>query len=173
MKLEDNLSHWDSWARNFGTELRATTKCKTIKRLEIDALGRMLSASATTSPSKILEIGCGNGINGFALTTIVEGIHYIGIDFSANMVENAILAKEDLIAKGKNESARMAFAVCDARYLSVPFDIDSNKPHFIGSEVRRILPIREFDAVFTDRMLINLASAEEQLEVMHNIHRML
>ena len=34
--------HWDNWAKEFGTSLRATTKSMTIKQLEIFALMRHL-----------------------------------------------------------------------------------------------------------------------------------
>ena len=63
MDAELNLRHWDAWAEAFGTDFRATTKCKTIKMLEVDALARRLSGLGVPAP-RVLEVGCGNALNG-------------------------------------------------------------------------------------------------------------
>lgn len=162
MEKEQNLEHWESWAQTHGMELRATTKCMTIKRLEIEALSRQLDAHVDVNRSTILEIGCGNGFNGFALTETFPSLCYLGLDFSGTMIENAAAIH------GSGE-ARMAFAVQDARALTLPYTINRSRPHKIGSVLGDRFPIKQFDAIFTDRMLINLASAEEQLVVMSKI----
>ena len=152
MKKEDNLKHWEQWATDYGTELRATTKCMSIKRIEIEALVRRLNAHVARPEPVVLEVGCGNGANGFALTSRHPGLHYLGVDFSPSMVENA--AK---IAERSQYRERMAFAVADARRLAR------------GG----LVPVDGVDVVFTDRMLINLSSADEQRGVMLRIAEML
>ena len=162
MEKNQNLAHWESWAQTHGTELRATTKCMTIKRLEIEALARQLNAYVNVDQAVVLEIGCGNGFNGFALTETFANLCYVGLDFSGKMIENAAAIR------GSGEQ-RMAFGVQDARALHLPFEIDVSVPYKMGSVLSKKFPIKQFDAVFTDRMLINLSSPSEQLEVMTKI----
>ena len=167
MEKEANLRHWDSWAAAFATDLRATTKCLSIKRLELDAFSRRIAPLAP--PVSLLEIGCGNGVNGFLLAERFPRMVYVGVDFSTRMIQAAM----DL---GKQRSARaellsrMAFGVSDARQLTAPLALDSSKPSFRGPAIFSSLPeLEEFDVVMTDRMLINLATPEEQLDVMARI----
>lgn len=161
MEKEQNLAHWESWAGEHGAELRATTKCISIKRLEIEALTRRI-AEFDLEESVVLEVGCGNGFNGFALTETCPGLRYVGADFSPSMIANAMEAT----GAGRD---RMAFGVLDARTLGSPLAFDTNAPRSFGHAVESLQPLKQFDAVFTDRMLINLASAEEQLVVMRRI----
>ena len=58
LSFEQVKTHWERWANEYGTALRATTKTHTIKLLEVFALTRHLPTDA-----RILEIGCGNGYN--------------------------------------------------------------------------------------------------------------
>ncbi len=60
MQKERNLQHWNDWAQKFGTDLRSTTKCQSIKQLEIAALSRKI-AGLDKEPLRVLEVGCGNG----------------------------------------------------------------------------------------------------------------
>jgi ubiquinone/menaquinone biosynthesis C-methylase UbiE len=174
MQKDANLAHWEAWAKEYGTELRATTKCVTIKRLEIDALARHLPRSKAVESGLALEIGCGNGVNGFALTALFPKLKYVGADFSPKMVEGAIKTIEGKIRRGEiAEASRMAFGVLDARELSAPFALDTSAIHMAGEALRSEFPVRGFDAVLTNRMLINLASAEEQLLTMTRISEVL
>src|SRR4051794_3435926 len=84
-----NLEHWERWAADYGSDLRATTKCISLKRLEIEALLRQLEAQSVPPGPLVLEIGCGNGSNGLALATRRPDVHYVGLDFSPAMIENA------------------------------------------------------------------------------------
>jgi ubiquinone/menaquinone biosynthesis C-methylase UbiE len=165
----ENLAHWEAWAAEHGTELRATTKCVSIKRLEIEALIRQLQRRLATPAPLVLEVGCGNGVNGFALTSRHPTLRYVGIDFSPKMIENAVRTVERRKGQGDEAVARMAFGVADARLLARPFVLDRGGPHVVGSVVADALAAPAIDAVFTDRMLINLASADEQLAVMARI----
>jgi SAM-dependent methyltransferase len=165
----ENLAHWESWAAEHGTELRATTKCVSIKRLEIEALVRQLERRVSRSEPLVLEVGCGNGVNGFALVSRHPTLRYIGLDFSPTMITNAAQSVERLRAQGDGTVERMAFGVADARELAHPVSLDRGQPHFVGSAIADRLASPTLDAVFTDRMLINLASPDEQLVVMKRI----
>jgi len=162
--------HWDSWAQTYGTELRATTKCETIKLLEIEAFSRWIERlMGNGAGSLVLEVGCGNGINGFGLAERNPRLNYVGLDYSDAMVANATEIADRHAADSGRETPRMAFTVGDARELSSPLDLDRSGPHFAGADVEGLLPSRAVDVAITDRMLINLGSAEEQLEVMRAV----
>jgi len=143
MQSEQNLAHWESWAADHKEALRATTKCQTIKRIELHALKAAIARHCPLNAT-VLEVGCGNGINPLGLIPTMLNVKYTGIDFSPAMIE---AAKTNC----KTLEGRAAFAVGDARDLA------------------KIFKDQRFDAVFTDRMIINLASAEEQLKVMKSI----
>ena len=66
MRPAMNRAHWDDWASTYGADLRATTKCHSIKRLELEAISRRIDARGG-GPRTLLEVGCGNGYNGLAL----------------------------------------------------------------------------------------------------------
>jgi len=165
MEKNANLAHWENWASEYGTELRATTKCLSIKRLEIEALLAQIRKHVSTPKPVVLEIGCGNGVNGIALVSRHPDLHSIGLDFSPRMIVNAVQSVEKI--KESSVKERLSFGVADAQTLRLPLVLDATGPHFAGSEVN--LPARGVDVVFTDRMLINLSSAEEQLAVMRGL----
>lgn len=162
------LEHWESWARTYGSELRATTKCETIKLLEIEAFVRWIGRLHQGEEPVVLELGCGNGINGFALAERHSGLRYIGVDFSEAMISNA-LSTVDRHAAGVSSAARLAFGVADVRKLTMPLVLDESSPHGAGEQARGLLPLKEADFAITDRMLINLGSPQEQLDAMRRI----
>ncbi|HXC41639.1 MAG TPA: class I SAM-dependent methyltransferase [Burkholderiales bacterium] len=134
MDLDGIRRHWQSWARQYGTSLRATTKTSSAKAMELDALSRALAAIEKTSGAglNILEAGCGNGQNCLNLLEAHPGASFTGIDFIEEMVEaaNALKAERSL------SDERIKFQVGNVMALS--------------------LPRASFDVVFTDRCLINL-----------------
>ncbi len=133
--------HWSDWARRYGSALRATTKTGTAKRLEIDALDRALKRYAVADGSSVLEPGCGNGFNLVALANAYPKLVFHGYDYVAEMVE----AADDNLRK----------ADCADRVDVWQGDLRSDAAH---PKMRDT-----YDVVFTDRCLINLASAEEQV----------
>ena len=79
-----NLKHWEALAKRFGTQVFATTKCKTIKQLEIYALSKHLKDGVS-----VLEVGAGNGLNIIALAQQFPNSQFVGMDFSKEMVRQA------------------------------------------------------------------------------------
>jgi SAM-dependent methyltransferase len=158
-----NRSHWDNWATTHGTALRATTKCQSIKRLELEAVSRRLSALG--EELDLLEVGCGNGFNGLAIAAGHRRLRYVGLDFSPEMIAAAVVAARD----APDIADRLAFGVGDARELDAPVDPTTDGPSHVGAEWEGRVPVESFDVVLTNRMLINLSSAEEQLTVMRRI----
>ena len=131
--------HWDNWAKEFGTSLRATTKSMTIKQLEIFALMRHL-----VPDKKILDVGCGNGYNSIAFIENIPNIKVVGVDYSKEMIDNAILNAKNLSTE---QQQMLNFEVADA--LALPYK-------------------EEFDFVTTDRCIINLTNIEMQKKAIEN-----
>lgn len=133
LTYEQVKQHWDNWAKQFGTSLRATTKSMTIKQLEIFAIMKHLKPG-----TKVLDVGCGNGYNDIAFIENVKDISVVGVDYSKEMIDNAVLNAKTLKPE---QQQRLKFQVADA--LALPFN-------------------GEFDIVTTDRCIINLTDAEMQ-----------
>lgn len=134
MDLNGIREHWQGWARQYGTSLRATTKTSTAKLLELDVLSRALAAIESTRSEglHVLEMGCGNGQNCLNLVDRHPRARFTGIDF----IEEMIAAANAVKAERALADARMVFEV--------------------GNVLDLKLPENSFDVVFTDRCLINL-----------------
>ena len=133
MNYDQVKQHWDTWAKQFGSSLRATTKSMTIKQLEIFAITQHLKPG-----SKILDVGCGNGYNAIAFMENIKDIHVVACDYSPEMIENAVLNAKQLKPQQRD---RLRFEVADV--LALPFK-------------------SEFDVVTTDRCIINLTEVALQ-----------
>lgn len=140
MELEDIRQHWQNWAVSFGKDLRATTKGRTAKMIEIAAIGRVIKqARASFKRSlRILEVGCGNGFNCNWIAQNFTDCHVTGLDYIPEMIEAAKQKQsEDGIP-----AVQLNYVVGDALELKN-----------IGDP---------FDVIFTDRCLINLNSWDLQ-----------
>jgi len=108
-----NLEHWESLAKQFGTQVFATTKCKTIKQLEIYALSKHLKDGVS-----VLEVGAGNGFNIIALAQQFPNSQFVGMDYSKEMVRQAY---EN--AKGLSNVIFVVGDVTSLNYVDEYFDI--------------------------------------------------
>ena len=100
--------------------------------------------------SKVLDVGCGNGIKGVELCKELN-IDYYGMDYSEEMIEQAhqLSRKSSGFLKGN-----VRFFVGDI--------LDFNS-----------IPYKGFDLVLSDRCLINLKTIENQISAAKNIHTVL
>jgi len=80
----NNFEHWEQKAKQFGTQIFATTKCKTIKQLENYAFSKHIKNNLN-----ILEIGCGNGLNIVLLAKQFPNSYFVGMDYSQEMIAQA------------------------------------------------------------------------------------
>ena len=136
--------HWQNWAQEYGTALRATTKRPTAKELEIDALARHLRAiGAAETRLEVLEVGCGNGHNLVALAELFPQAMLTGVDYVPEMIA---AAEEYLRILPQKTASRIRLHIGDVLDLSA---------------TEGLLPA--YDVVFTDRCLINLNSVEKQV----------
>jgi predicted O-methyltransferase YrrM len=138
MELADIRKHWEGSARQGGASLAATTRTSTIKRLEIDALGRAIKrfSAPGLAQLRVLEAGCGNGYNCLGLAAIFTAARFVGFDYVDDMVASAA----DLAAAG-GVADRCSFARGDLLALGTDDGLGGG-----------------FDVVFTDRAIINLNS---------------
>jgi len=142
LRQHEVRAHWERAAAQHGGELPATTKTDTAKRLEIDALARALAARgiAERSDAEVLEVGCGNGHNLRALAARFPKLRFTGVDYVAGM----IAAAEGWRAASP-DAGRLAFHTGDALELA---SLPALRAHY--------------DAVLTDRCLINLGTTPRQ-----------
>ncbi len=141
MDLQGIKDHWQTWAKEYGTDLRATTKGVTAKALEVDALCRCIeSLYGADAALKVLEVGCGNGVNCFKLLERFPKCSFNGLDFVPEMIESAKSVKAELDLPDE----KITFGV--ANVMELPAD----------------LPL--YDLVITDRLIINLNTTALQVE---------
>jgi SAM-dependent methyltransferase len=141
--------HWRDWARRFETDVRATTKARSAKVLEIAALARVLESLELPDDREVevLEVGCGNGHNCLSLARELPRFSFTGVDYVEEMVA---LAEESYRSSG--EDLKLCYRVGDVRRLD---------------GVPGLLP--EYDVVLSVRCLINLASVEEQVAALRSL----
>lgn len=131
MNPEDIKQYWTNCATEHGADVHATTPAATAKQLEIDALWRHLKDMP--AETRVLEAGCGNGINCIELAKRLSSFHFDGFDYVPEMIEAARARKED------------------NTYFAVGNILTMNE--FIEGE---------YNVVITDRCIINLDTWEKQ-----------
>jgi len=146
MDLKDVRSHWENWADEYGTDLRATTKSTTAKIVEQAALREAIKKHHDVSSRfSVLEVGCGNGHNCFSIEQQFDHSDIVGVDYISQMVENA-------------------------KSLATSY---GSTTRFLQGDVLQLdktsLPNQEFDLVFTVRCLINLCTDELQAAALENL----
>ena len=139
--------HYKGQADKHGDGTRSTMEDDVIRAKETQAIEdfvRLLDTRhANGSPLRILDLGCGNGHTLGHLSEKFPGHHYSGGEFS-----------DDILAIAQGRSLEHCeFVSCDAR--DICFADES------------------FDAVFTQRCLINLLDWEDQLQALREIARVL
>ncbi|MDF1642008.1 methyltransferase domain-containing protein [Thalassolituus oleivorans] len=150
MDLDQIEAHWTKWAKEFQQDIRATTKTRTIKYLEVDALYRAIKKTEFFSrgDAKVLEVGCGNGHNCFMLAKVLPRFSFTGVDFILDMVNSALE-----IRNSSTDYSGMNFFQGNVLKLD---------------ECENIAD--QYDIVFTDRCLINLNTHELQRSALDQLY---
>lgn len=151
MELKEIEQHWKNWAKEFKQDVRATTKTPTIKALEVAAFHQAFKQTpfAEKTGYQVLEVGCGNGHNCFALSDLMPKVNFTGVDLIPEMIDNA-----NKIKQSHAKYAGMNFLVGNV------LSLDSN------SDLKN-----QYDVVFTDRCLINLNTHELQTKALDQLCR--
>lgn len=149
MDKQANKEHWTSWAQEHGEKVQATTRTATAKLIEIGALTAAITQylGADESLSRILEVGCGNGVNCVRLAQNFPGVEFVGLDYVPEMVINA-----QQLATKEGVADRCTFQEGDA------LDLD-----------RTLKDMKDFDVAFTVRCLINLQTDENQVAALTSL----
>ena len=139
---ETVTKHYEQVAEQHGLSETSTMEDMTTRRKEIEAITTVLDKTVQQS-SRVLEIGCGNGVLLDALRTRYPDLKLTGRDFSQPMVE---LAQSRGIAN------------CDVAHGDVrSLDFQDET----------------FDLVVGERVIINLMNREHQWEALAEIARVL
>lgn len=136
---------WDEQAQKHKDDLTATTPDKVYKELEMRNLLKYLPDEGF-----VMDIGCGNGYSTLRFAEEEPGLKLLGVDYSEGMIEYANVN----LSKAPQISRRVQFKVADVKTLS------KNIPEL-------------FDAIITERCLINLSSFEQQKQAIKEIHNKL
>lgn len=152
MNLDEIRSHWEKWSKEFETDLRATTKTSTIKKLEINAIYRAIKKThfERMKDIEVLEVGCGNGYNCFVLSELLPDFNINGVDYVSEMIENAKI----LQSNNPTKYSRIMFQVGDM------LSLENNK------NIKD-----EYHIVFTDRCIINLNTIDLQLKAFDQLSK--
>lgn len=140
MDYKEHLQFWDDRAKLGDL---AGSNDFGIKNFEMDTLQKYIKDDMS-----ILDIGCGSGTSAFYFAS-KNNIDITGLDFSSKMIEQAKIDLE----KKKFDNAKMRFFVEDIKNIS-------NSQNISG---------KQYDLVMTERVIINLASWDEQRKAITDI----
>lgn len=143
-KSNDVKQFWENQAITHGSSFLATMPDKFLKELEIENILKFLRSGMS-----VADIGCGNGYSTFHYAKTLD-INIKGIDYSEAMIEQANRVRDDFPESVKK---MLSFRVGDVRETG-----------FESSN---------FDAVITDRCLINLTTRDEQAKALNEMYRIL
>lgn len=132
--------YWEERAKQNATTPEATTNDLYLRELEISTFIQTLEGLGLKPDETVLDVGCGDGYTTVAVAGALTQFRFTGIDYSANMIaiaRNRVADKPDL-------KDRITFIVGDATNLDA------------------VCGDSTYNAVLTDRCLINLESREHQ-----------
>ena len=124
-----NKTYWNLRAKKNKHTIKSTTNFNLIKEFEISILKHLIQKYLNKKILKILELGCGNGVNLKGLKNIFPKFEFYGIDYSEEMIKYA-----------KKNNNNINFYLAD----------------ITNTDIYNQLP--KFDVIFTNRCLINLKS---------------
>jgi len=139
---------WDGFAREYGTDSRASTPDAYMVELEIRTLLRYFR-----NGEKVLDIGCGNGYTDIKLLQR-RNLYLTGIDISPELIN---LAKQ------------LASKHADRIRNSPEYIVDN----VLDSTFEQRFKQASFDSILTKRAIINILTWEEQRAVIARIARLI
>lgn len=155
--LENVRDFWDKEAQEWGDDPRVTIRDHYFRLLEIAAIEELVR-----NKRKVLDIGCGTGFATIFYSQWVEEI--IGVDYAETMVEKARRLLKDPVY----------FAETMKKYaLNGTPTLRANVQFEHGSITELQHGDSSFDAVITERVLINLPTQELQDHAFKEVARVL
>jgi ubiquinone/menaquinone biosynthesis C-methylase UbiE len=141
--------YWEERAKENATTPEATTNDFYLRELEISTLIQTLEGLGLGPGGTVLDVGCGDGYTTVAVADALTRLRFTGIDYSENMIASA----RGRVTGKPHLKDRVTFSVGDATALNTAAG-DST-----------------YDAVTTDRCLINLESKEDQARAVAQLAR--
>jgi len=139
--------YWEGRARENENSPQATTNDIYLRKLELSNIIETINSLGVHEGASVLDVGCGDGYTTLDVAQALPGLCFLGIDYSASMIENA----RRQLALRTDLQERLTFRIGDATNLEAA----------CGDET--------FDVVMTDRCLINLALSESQSQAVAQI----
>lgn len=146
---DDIKKFWDEQALKYENSSLATSPDNFGFILELNELLRHLQGQ-----KRVLDLGCGNGKKAEFLNAKLEFKEYVGVDYSQQMIKQALKLKENLCKTSTDLKQILHFKQGNV--------LDEN-----------LFEKEHFDTIFTSRCLINLANFKEQKQAIKNIHSFL
>lgn len=139
-KKEKIREFWDEKAECFGPSIQATLGEIYLRKLEIRTMYNIL---ARQKPPLVLEIGCGNGFSTFVYAKKLPYSKIFAVDYSERLLD---------VAKRHYSRENIEYQLWDVTETEIfPFDT------------------KEFDVIFSQRVIQNLTSWNEQKEVIKDL----
>lgn len=147
MNHDDVKQHWTNWANSYGASVRATTRGQSAKELELTALMRKIGQIRASDPdtTRMLEIGCGVGVNCVELVKRFPELSVTGLDYVPKMIDNAVEYRR---SSGLGEY---------------------NPSYQVGDVLNLSFPKAAFDIVLSNRCLINLETSDLQFQALDQV----
>ncbi len=134
----------DYWNKRAETEAasgnRLTTNDWYLRELEAKTFIHEIASRVNEASFQLLDVGCGDGLTTIRVCGAFPGVHAVGVDYAAHMIQAASRNLQD----HPELLSRLTFDAGDALSLSLQFQKTF------------------FDVVLSDRCLINLGDYESQ-----------
>jgi len=138
-RSEKTKKYWDDRAKEHGESWQATLGEEYLRNLEIRTIIKLIKKY---KPSRVLDVGCGNGYSTKIYAEQFPDIHFVGIDYSEFMIQNANMKP---------------IANCEF-YVGDVLNYDS-------------LPSGSYDLIITQRCLQNISDYDRQRIAINNLLR--
>ena len=135
---------WDKRASEFGKSMSATLRETHLRKLEIKTMIRVMRR---IKPSMILELGCGNGYATFKYAEKFPEMRILATDYSEKMID---------LAQKNYQRENIAYKIWD---ITEPDELPFST--------------KNFDLIFSQRVIQNLPSWGEQKKVINNLINLL
>lgn len=139
--------YWDERAEQLSGVMAATTNDVYLRELEIDTVIQTLHEIPLPRSGRVLDVGCGDGYSTLKVAQEFPGLHFLGIDYSENMIEASLKQLESQ----PELRQRVVFISGDVM------------------ELAKVCGRETYDLILSDRCLINLESVESQSYAMAQI----
>lgn len=138
--------YWEERARRQANSPTATTNDVHMRTLEINTIIETCR-ELNVGSGRAIDLGCGDGYSTLSVADKIEGLSFLGIDYSENMINSA---QQRLNAIPELQH-RVKFVVGDA------------------TKIGKMCAGQKFDLIISDRMLINLGSVDIQFDTIAQI----